>query len=228
MAESTRNLVVLVTHGTDHELSSVAFTIANGGMTAGLKVSVFLTSAGWTWSGSAPWTPPRCPARTSGGAGQGLPGPRRDAVGLHALREGAGLHPGGPHRGRRSSREPARCTSSSRPARRPSASEERRDTMNAVDVKELESEGSGHVPRGGREPRAASFTSRWAGAGRAAGLSGGRPRPHPAPRPSSPSRASATSSTCQRCSPGSAWSIWAAAPAWTASSPRCTWDVRAG
>jgi predicted peroxiredoxin len=46
MSESARNLVVLVTHGTDHELSSVAFTIANGGMTAGLKVSVFLTSAG--------------------------------------------------------------------------------------------------------------------------------------------------------------------------------------
>jgi predicted peroxiredoxin len=41
-----RNLVVLVTHGIDHELSSVAFTIANGGITAGLKVSVFLTSAG--------------------------------------------------------------------------------------------------------------------------------------------------------------------------------------
>ena len=46
MNESPRNLVVVVTHGTDHELSSVAFTIANGGMTAGLKVSVFLTSAG--------------------------------------------------------------------------------------------------------------------------------------------------------------------------------------
>lgn len=46
MADPQRNLVVLVTHGTDHELSSVAFTIANGGMTAGLKVSVFLTSAG--------------------------------------------------------------------------------------------------------------------------------------------------------------------------------------
>jgi predicted peroxiredoxin len=41
-----KSLVVLITHGTDHELSSVAFTIANGGMTAGLKVSVFLTSAG--------------------------------------------------------------------------------------------------------------------------------------------------------------------------------------
>jgi len=46
MSDSNRNLVVVITHGIDHELSSVAFTIANGGMTAGLKVSVFLTSAG--------------------------------------------------------------------------------------------------------------------------------------------------------------------------------------
>jgi predicted peroxiredoxin len=45
MAESSRELVLVMTHGADHELSSVAFTIANGGMTAGLKVSVFLTSA---------------------------------------------------------------------------------------------------------------------------------------------------------------------------------------
>lgn len=45
MAEQTRDLVVLMTHGADHELSSVAFTIANGGMTAGLRVSIFLTSA---------------------------------------------------------------------------------------------------------------------------------------------------------------------------------------
>jgi predicted peroxiredoxin len=41
-----KSLVVMITHGTDHELSSVAFTIANGGISAGLKVSVFLTSAG--------------------------------------------------------------------------------------------------------------------------------------------------------------------------------------
>ncbi len=41
----TRHLVVLVTHGTDHELSSVALTIANGGITAGMPVSIFLTSA---------------------------------------------------------------------------------------------------------------------------------------------------------------------------------------
>ena len=45
MPETTRELVVLITRGADHELSSVAFTIANGGMTAGLKVSIFLTSA---------------------------------------------------------------------------------------------------------------------------------------------------------------------------------------
>ena len=41
-----KSLVVMITHGTDHELSSVAFTIANGGLTAGLQVFVFLTSAG--------------------------------------------------------------------------------------------------------------------------------------------------------------------------------------
>jgi predicted peroxiredoxin len=41
-----KSLVVMITHGTDHELSSVAFTIANGCITAGLKVFVFLTSAG--------------------------------------------------------------------------------------------------------------------------------------------------------------------------------------
>jgi predicted peroxiredoxin len=45
MAETRQELVVLMTHGADHELSSVAFTIANGGMTAGLRVSVFLTIA---------------------------------------------------------------------------------------------------------------------------------------------------------------------------------------
>jgi predicted peroxiredoxin len=42
---ASRDLVVLLTHGIDHELSSVAFTIACGGITSGLKVSVFLTSA---------------------------------------------------------------------------------------------------------------------------------------------------------------------------------------
>ncbi len=46
MSNSTRDLVIVITHGTDHELSSVAFTIANGGLTTGLAVAIFLTSAG--------------------------------------------------------------------------------------------------------------------------------------------------------------------------------------
>jgi predicted peroxiredoxin len=45
MAESNKELVVLMTKGADHELSSVGFTIANGGITSGFKVFVFLTSA---------------------------------------------------------------------------------------------------------------------------------------------------------------------------------------
>jgi predicted peroxiredoxin len=45
MAEATRELVVVVTHGMDDERSSIAFTIANGGLTAGLQVSIFLTSS---------------------------------------------------------------------------------------------------------------------------------------------------------------------------------------
>ncbi|HZQ61644.1 MAG TPA: DsrE family protein [Casimicrobiaceae bacterium] len=40
----TKELVVVMTHGADSELSSVAFTVANGGLTAGLKVFAFLTS----------------------------------------------------------------------------------------------------------------------------------------------------------------------------------------
>ena len=46
MSNDTRDLVVMITRGADHELSSVGFTIANGGLTAGLRVSIFLTSAG--------------------------------------------------------------------------------------------------------------------------------------------------------------------------------------
>ncbi len=46
MSNDTRDLVVMITRGTDHELSSVGFTIANGGLTAGLRVSIFLTSSG--------------------------------------------------------------------------------------------------------------------------------------------------------------------------------------
>jgi predicted peroxiredoxin len=46
MSDNARELVCLVTHGIDHELSSVGLTIANGGITAGLKVSIFLSSGG--------------------------------------------------------------------------------------------------------------------------------------------------------------------------------------
>ena len=45
MAETTRELVILMTRGMDDERSSVAFTIANGGITGGLQVAIFLTSA---------------------------------------------------------------------------------------------------------------------------------------------------------------------------------------
>ncbi|WP_299985965.1 DsrE family protein [uncultured Ruegeria sp.] len=45
MADSNK-LVILVTKGIDHELSSVAFTIACGGITSGQEVSIFLTSSG--------------------------------------------------------------------------------------------------------------------------------------------------------------------------------------
>lgn len=45
MSQSPRELVVLMTHGADHELSSVAFTIACGGITAGMQVCAFLTSS---------------------------------------------------------------------------------------------------------------------------------------------------------------------------------------
>ncbi|MFS8148744.1 DsrE family protein [Rhizobium sp. BR 249] len=46
MQSQSDKLVVLITKGIESEVSSVAFTIANGGITAGLKVSVFLTSTG--------------------------------------------------------------------------------------------------------------------------------------------------------------------------------------
>lgn len=45
MADEGRELVVVLTQGIDHELSSVGLTIANGGITAGMQVTAFLTSA---------------------------------------------------------------------------------------------------------------------------------------------------------------------------------------
>ena len=46
MAQEARELICMITSGTDHELSSVGFTIANGGITAELKVFIFLSSSG--------------------------------------------------------------------------------------------------------------------------------------------------------------------------------------
>ena len=46
MSELPKKLFVVVTNGLEHELSSVALTIANGGITAGLAVDLFLTSGG--------------------------------------------------------------------------------------------------------------------------------------------------------------------------------------
>lgn len=44
-----RKLVVVITRGLDDERSSVAWSIANGGINSGLDVSVFLASSGLDW-----------------------------------------------------------------------------------------------------------------------------------------------------------------------------------
>lgn len=45
MASETDKLVIVMTRGIDSEVSSVGFTLANGAITAGMQVSVFLTSS---------------------------------------------------------------------------------------------------------------------------------------------------------------------------------------
>lgn len=49
MAEK-RKLVVLVTCGMEDERSSVAFSVANGGVKSGLEVMIFLASSGVDWA----------------------------------------------------------------------------------------------------------------------------------------------------------------------------------
>ena len=44
-----RKLVIVISHGLDNERASVAWSIANGGINAGLDVSVFLVSNGVDW-----------------------------------------------------------------------------------------------------------------------------------------------------------------------------------
>lgn len=46
MTNPTNELVISLSKGIDSELSSAAFTLANGAQTEGMKVYVFLTSAG--------------------------------------------------------------------------------------------------------------------------------------------------------------------------------------
>lgn len=47
--ETKKGLVVVITQGMDNERSSVAWSIANGGINSGLDVSIFLTSSGVDW-----------------------------------------------------------------------------------------------------------------------------------------------------------------------------------
>ena len=47
--EKNRKLVVVITHGLDDERASVAWSITNGGINAGLDVTVFLASSGVDW-----------------------------------------------------------------------------------------------------------------------------------------------------------------------------------
>jgi len=47
--ETKRKLVVLISNGFDSEISSVGWSIANGGINNDLDVSIFLTSSGVDW-----------------------------------------------------------------------------------------------------------------------------------------------------------------------------------
>lgn len=44
MQEATDKVVIVISKGIESDMSSVGFAVANGGITAGMKVSVFLTS----------------------------------------------------------------------------------------------------------------------------------------------------------------------------------------
>jgi predicted peroxiredoxin len=45
----TQKLVVVVTNGLDNERSSVAWSVANGGIASGFEVTMFLVSSGVDW-----------------------------------------------------------------------------------------------------------------------------------------------------------------------------------
>ena len=44
-----KKLVVIVTNGADNERSSVAWSVANGGVASGMEVTMFLVSSGVDW-----------------------------------------------------------------------------------------------------------------------------------------------------------------------------------
>jgi predicted peroxiredoxin len=44
-----KKLVVIVTNGLDNERSSVAWSVANGGVASGMEVHIFLVSSGVDW-----------------------------------------------------------------------------------------------------------------------------------------------------------------------------------
>lgn len=46
----TRKLVIMITRGPDDERSSVAWSVANGGINNGLELVIFLTSSGVEWA----------------------------------------------------------------------------------------------------------------------------------------------------------------------------------
>jgi predicted peroxiredoxin len=46
----TKKLVVVVTRGCDDERSSVAWSVANGGVASGYEVTMFLVSSGADWA----------------------------------------------------------------------------------------------------------------------------------------------------------------------------------
>jgi len=48
--EEEKKLVVVITCGLDDERASVAWSVANGGISSGLDVTVFLTSSGVDWA----------------------------------------------------------------------------------------------------------------------------------------------------------------------------------
>jgi predicted peroxiredoxin len=47
--ETTNKLVVVITRGLDDERSSVAWSVANGGIASDLEVTVFLAASGVDW-----------------------------------------------------------------------------------------------------------------------------------------------------------------------------------